>query len=125
MISSQKIVDILGECLLSESQVENTDNNIKPIHVDGITYNLKLHPEKVSEYSEDISKIINELPEEFKNGSSFLKLCHTKDGEKWTSLHRICEALMILGVATNKMKYCFPKEIWSKLPEGVPYIRIV
>jgi hypothetical protein len=125
MISSEKVSEIFGNCLFKDNEIIDGKPTVEPIYVEGITLNFGLHPERVNQYSEEIGKFISELPEPFKNGWSFLNLCQTKDGEQWTGIHKVCEELMVLGIATNKMKYCSPKEIEGKLPGGVPYIQVI
>lgn len=125
MISSEKVSEIFGDCLFKDNEIIDGKPVVEPIYVDGITLNFGLHPERVNQYSEEIGKFINELPETFKNGWSFLNLCQTKDGGQWTGIHKVCEELMVLGIATKKMQYCCPKEMWAVLPGGVPYIQVI
>lgn len=125
MISSTKVSEIFDSCLFKEDEIIDGKPIVEPIYVDGITSKFGLHPERVNQYAEEVGKFISELPETFKEGWTFLKLCETKDGEQWTGLHKVCEELMVLGIATNKMKYCSPKEFWGMLPGGLPYIQVI
>ena len=34
------------------------------------------------------------------------------------------EDLFCLGIAIGKVQYCLPRETWSLLPGGVPYLMI-
>lgn len=125
MISSEKVSEIFGNCLFKDDEIIDGKPIVEPIYVEGITLNFGLHPERVNQYSEEIAKFICELPETFKNGWSFLNLCETKDGEQWTGIQKVCEELMVLGIATKKMQYCCSKELWGALPGGVPYIQVI
>lgn len=125
MISSEKVSKIFKNCLFKDSEVIDGKPVIEPIYVEGIKCNFGLHPERVKEYSKDIESFINELPNEFKQGWSFLNLCRTKDGELWTGSHQVCEELMALGIASKNIQYCCPKDMWSILPGAMPYLQII
>jgi hypothetical protein len=119
MIDSNKVEELFLNCLFKEDEnVEDYD----PIIVEGIMATFGLHPDRVRAASDEIKSWLQELPEEFQKGWSFLNLCVTKDGQQWTGLHMICEQLMVLGMAIGKIKYCVPREMWSVLPGGMPYI---
>ena len=91
--------------------------------VDGITARYGLD---VSGKEEEIGDILAELPDEFQStkggGWSFLNACNDRDGNQWTGQHSVMEELFCLGIAAGKAKYLMPREMWSVLPGGVPYI---
>ena len=107
------------DCLFKEG--EDTTNHVK---VEGITSMFGLHPQRLEEKRELVTALLAELPEEFKEGYTFLNLCTTKDGEQWTGEHRVCEQLIVMAIGLNLMEYCMPREMWAVLPGGVPYIMI-
>lgn len=107
------------ECLFKEG--EDTTNHVK---VEGITSMFGLHPQRLEEKRELVKALLAELPEEFKEGYSFLSLCTTKNGELWTGEHGICEQLVVMAIGLDLMSYCMPRQIWSALPGGVPYVII-
>lgn len=84
--------------------------------------NFDLHPQRLEEQRELITALLTELPEEFKQGYTFLNLCTTKNGELWTGEHTVCEQLIVMAVGLDLMSYCFPREMWTVLPGGVPYV---
>jgi hypothetical protein len=67
-----------------------------------------------------------QLPDSFQKdsggGYSFLEACNNKDGNQWTGLHLRMEQLFSLGIATEQVSYCLPRENWSILPGGMPYL---
>ena len=67
------------------------------------------------------------MPKKFnKNDSggwSFLALCMDKNGEIWGE-HESVEELICLGIAIGMVGYSTPREMWSILPGGMPYIWI-
>ena len=116
---SELVSNAFIDCLFKED--EDTSNCVK---VPGLTSMYGFHPQRLEEKRELITAILAKLPSEFKEGWSFLKLCITKDGEQWTGMHRVCEQLVVMAIGLGLMNYCMPREIWSFLPGGVPYIEI-
>ena len=77
-----------------------------------------------------MTTLLAELPAEFKEGSSFLNLCITKDGKLWTSpympcMFEQCEQLAVMAIGLGLMEYCSLKKLWVFLPGGVPYLIII
>lgn len=107
------------DCLFKEG--EDTTNYVK---VEGITNMFGIHPERLEEKRELVAALLAKLPEEFKEGYTFLNFCITKDGEQWTGMHRICEQLIVMAIGLGLMEYCMPREMWAFLPGGVPYLII-
>lgn len=125
MISSQKVSEIFQDCLFTEREIIQGEPIVEPIYVESISVKFGLHPERVKKHAKEIENILNDLPETFKVGWSFMNLGRTKEGELWTVMHKVCEQLMVLGIASKKIRYCSPKETWPNLPGGVPYIQII
>jgi hypothetical protein len=67
--------------------------------------------------------MLGELDEKFfgDTGGGFLELCQTKDGHQWGE-HRDMEALCVLAIAASLGQWCAPRELWSVLPGGMPYV---
>lgn len=125
MISSTKVTEIFEDSLFKQEEVVNGKPIVEPIKADGITCTIGFHPERLNNHKKEIEELLDELPKEFKDGWSFLNLCQTNKWNTWTGNHQVCEQLMVLSLAVNKMSYCFPKEMWPILPGGVPYIQII
>ena len=72
-----------------------------------------------------IYEMLNQLPDNFKKesggGMTFLNACVDVNGIQWGE-HRSVEQLVVLGLAINKVRYCFPREFWDSMPGGMPYI---
>jgi len=98
------------------------------IEVEGVRSKFGFHPRRIKTHENQIIEFLQELPPQFHKNSgggwSFLNLCNTKDGEQWTGFHLRMEQLVCLGMAIGKMKYLLPKEVWSALPGGMPYVMI-
>jgi hypothetical protein len=127
MISAEKVMDILGDCFYKDEELINGVPTIPPIEVEGIITNVGLHPERVKKHEEEIISLLNELSEKFMKASgggyTFLNMCEDKYGNQWgEQMH--AEALMMLGMAINKVSYSLSRDFWTILPGSVPYITI-
>jgi len=113
---------ILENCLLKLDEVENST----PVEVDGVVNRYVFHAGRLKDNKEQIVACLQELPDEFTQagGGSFLNLCVDKHGNLWTGQHRLCEALLALGIAIGRARIPFPRKLWNICPGGVPYIVI-
>ena len=77
---------------------------------------------------DDLYSMLDELPDSFKEGGgggmSFLNGCMTKDDHQWGEQVHVAR-LISMGIACGFVKYCMPKEMWSILPGGVPYFKVL
>lgn len=94
----------------------------------GVIHKIGFLTEKLNTRKEDIKSMLSQLPKEFMEdgggGWSFLNMCNDKDGNQWTGLHKTMELLVALGNAIGCISFPMPKEMWSILPGGVPYISV-
>jgi hypothetical protein len=116
-LTPKNIEDVFKECLYSDK--ENTDNRIE---VQGISFKVGFHPERLKYQETTIDEFLEQLPDEFEEGWSFLNMCVDKSGNIWTGEHRFVELLVVLGIALGKLAFLFPREKWILLPGGMPYI---
>ena len=112
------------DCLLKEG--EDTTNCVR---IEGISDVFDLHSQRLEKKRNLVTTLLAELPAEFKEGSSFLNLCITKDGKLWTSpympcMFEQCEQLAVMAIGLGLMEYCSLKKLWVFLPGGVPYLII-
>jgi hypothetical protein len=99
----------------------------------GILHKANFATKRLDERKGEIAGMLAQLPTEFKSvsnggkgGWSFLNACQDCDGHQWTGLHLTMEQLVLLGLATGQVKYCFSdREIWAALPGGMPYFMVV
>jgi hypothetical protein len=95
------------------------------ILVEGIVNNFGFSQTAIDSHREEIAGLLNEMPPEFHKagggGWSFLNLCLDKHGNQWGE-HRNMEVLCCLGIAAGMAKWLLPREVWSALPGGVPYV---
>jgi hypothetical protein len=93
--------------------------------VKGILHDYAFHPQRVAGHRADIAALCDELAPQFHKshggGWSFLNLCVDKYGDQWGD-HINCEALLCLAMATQQGGYLMPRDMWSALPGGLPYV---
>ena len=124
-LTSKNVNDVFLRCLYDnkEEDVENA------IIVDGVIGKFGFNPINLIENTVNISKMLDCLPDNFKEtsggGWSFLNACIDKDGVQWTGEHRTVEKIVCLGIATGKAKYLLPKDMWNALPGGMPYFVVL
>lgn len=117
-LNDQRVEKVFLDCLFKEG--EDTTNHVK---AEGVERIVGFHPERLDSHKEEISTMLDELPDEFKKsgggGMSFLNACNDKHGNQWTGLHLRMEQLFQLGV--GKVECLTPRAMWSMLPGRVPY----
>lgn len=120
-LNSQIVHDTFLECLFREG--EPTEN---PKIGEAVKMKVGFNPERLKEKESLIEEILKELPIDFQKagggGMSFLNMCNDKDGNQWTGMHKTMDELVALGTATGKLSFLMPREMWSVLPGGMPYL---
>ena len=120
-LTSKNVNDTFKNCLFSDG--ENTENYVK---AESIEMTIGFHPERLQDNKGKISLMLNDLPDSFmKNkggGMSFLNMCQDKKDNQWTGSHETMDQLVALGLASNKMSYLMPREMWISFPGGMPYL---
>ncbi len=121
VLDPERVNAIFIDCLFRDG--EDTSNHIK---AEGIVSNVGFHPERLQSHRAEIEAMLDELPDKFKKsgggGWSFLNACNDKHGNLWTGLHLRMEQLFLLGIGIGKVQYQMPREMWSVLPGGMPYV---
>ncbi|MDP3729721.1 MAG: hypothetical protein Q8R26_03185 [bacterium] len=124
VLDPERVKAVFADCLFRDD--EDTSNHVK---AEGIVMNVGFHPERLQSHKAEIESMLDKLPNEFKKsgggGGSFLNACNDKHGNQWTDLHQRMEQLFQLGIGISKVQYCLPREMWSALPGGMPYLQVV
>ena len=122
-LTSENVNSIFTSCLYEDG--EATDNAIM---VEGIVSKFGFHPDRLKLHEKEIMELLLQLPKQFQQktggGWTFLNACMTESGTQWGE-HLNIEQLLTLGLATKKVKYLVPREMWSALPGGMPYFCIL
>lgn len=118
-LTPEAVEDLMRECLSPGDGKQVT----------GISRTFTFDETKIAENADLISELLHELPEEFMmsggGGWSFLNACNDKHGRQWTGFHAVMEALFCLGIAASKAKWLLPRDMWSVLPGGMPYVGVL
>ena len=89
-----------------------------------VSMTVGFHPGRLKSKEQLISEMLKDLPKEFQKeggGMSFLNMCQDKSGDQWAE-QKTADELVALGIASGKLSFLMPKEMWSSLPGGVPYL---
>lgn len=111
------------DCLFKENEIVDSKPIVDPVIGNGIMHNFGFHPQRLESYKQEIIDMLGELPESFKEGMTFLNMCTDKDDNQWGE-QLDCERLMALGNAIGKIEILVPRDLWSHLPGGVPYLKV-
>lgn len=125
-LTKNHVNEVFLHCLYSQDELPADGSPPSgAVLVEGIVRKFGLHPERLDEKRCEIREMLLELPTEFSEGGgwSFLKMCVDKNGHQWGE-HPDMEELLVLGIATKQAAYCMPRDMWSLLPGGVPYVAV-
>jgi len=114
-LTAQNVTDTLIACLYNEG--EPTHDAVK---AEGVMLRIGFNPTRLDQQKENIVSMVNDLPEEFKLGMSFLNACMTREGVQWGE-HRNVDELICLGQAVGAIQMLAPRWAWPMLPGGMPY----
>ncbi len=94
--------------------------------VEGFVNTFGVDVDKLEKDRDVVRGWITELPTEFLaesgGGWSALNLQQTKQGELWTGHQLMGESLYVLAASLGIAKVLLPREVWSALPGGMPYV---
>ena len=117
-LTTETVNDILARCL----HIPDSNQSSEVLHVEGYKNSFSFNVDSLHREQENIEALIAQLPSNFKDGWSFWDMFRTDSGHNWTTSLKSMEALMVLGIAINKLSYLLPKEAWWSLPGGAPYL---
>lgn len=122
-LTAKNVEDVLMDCLFEKGADTSTAKLI-----DGVMMKIGFDPLKLDKHRDDITSMLNELPEPFQSvhggGGSFLDACITKNEVQWAGDHRAVDILVTLGLAIHKVTFNAPRELWRNLPGGMPYFTV-
>lgn len=128
-LDPNRVEEVFVDCLFKTDEELKNASEDNTILVDGIMTNAGFFKLRVESHREEIIQMLNQLPDQFKQskggGWTFLNACEDKHGTLWTGDHQIVELLVLMGIAIDKVKFCFDKEFWEILPGSVPYIQVL
>lgn len=132
-LTAENVVATIKDCFYTAeelAELEKISGQRMPagaVHVDGVLLTkVGFCPERLERHREDVASMLSELPEQFFKGTgdSFSCAHFTRDGQWWGE-HRNVEALLLMAIGLKLAKFVFPRELWSTLPEGIPYFVVL
>jgi len=122
-LNANRVEEIFKNCLFQESEVPPKEVVLST----GIIQMVGFHPNRLKKHSDEISSMLDELPDTFRKtgGDSFVNSTLNKNGKQWTDLHQRMEQLMQLGFSIGQIRLPFQRELWGTLPGGVPFFEIL
>ncbi len=117
-LTAENVTAVFLDCLFRDG--EDTSN---PAFAEGIRNKFGFHRERLGSHKEEIKEMLSCLPEQFREGWSFLNACMTKDDVHWGEYHEV-EQLLVLGLASGQAML-MPREMWEVMPGGMPYFSVV
>lgn len=129
LISSVRVEEILLDCLFDSIEGDPPEGSY--VVGEGILNRYGFDPPKLEKHRAEVKQMLDNLPLPFHKpqskeggggGWSFLNACQDANDVQWTGLHRTMEMLFALGGALGYVKYPLPRDMWSALPGGMPYV---
>lgn len=106
---------------------ESTDEEKKRhFPIKGVRLHIGFHPDRLKRSTDRINDLIDCLPAEFFEGAgdSFLQACVDRSGTQWGE-HENIDQLLCLGLAIHRIHFLIPRELWSGLPGGMPFFKVM
>jgi len=122
LINSEEVTAMFKDCLFRDAEVNPPPTDF--VKTNGIAVNIEFHPTRLDSHKRRIGEIVGNLSKEFVEGGgwTFLNMCLDKNGNQWTSFHKVQDQLLCLAVGTNQGKILMA-EMASVMPGGVPYVQ--
>lgn len=121
----ENIAKTVQELFMSSLFPERPEDTSKAVLVDGIVTKFGFDPQRLEVNRAKVIEILDEMPANFHEhtggGWSFLNLCIDKNGVQWGG-HQSMEQLVTMAIGLGLAEYQLPREMWSVLPGGMPYV---
>lgn len=125
---AEQVDTLFRSCLFNDDEMEEgkPKPGLEPVIAEGIVMKVGFHPGRIVEAKPKVQALIaqivnNEFLKSKGGGMTFLNLCIDRTGQQWGE-HRTQEQLVTMAIANGLAGYCLPKDMWSVLPGGMPYV---
>jgi hypothetical protein len=122
---ADRVDEVIADCLYRPEEITEGKPPEDAVIVEGIVRKFAFHPGRLASHKDDVAAMCDELPDNFHKsaggGWTFLNLCMDKHGNQWGEQSN-GEALVALAIGTEQGGYALPRDMWSVLPGGVPYV---
>jgi hypothetical protein len=128
-LTSTNVQEVCKSCLFTESEIGENHGETPDgaVVVEGVVGGFGFHPERLEQQRENVRSMLACLPDEFRKskggGWTFLNACNTRAGNQWGE-HTDMNALFCLGIGLGLASFQLPREMWSVLPGGMPYVAV-
>ncbi len=128
-LTKENVSKLFVKCLFTEKEVEEatkageTVPTLEAVIVHGAVGSFGLHPERLKTVREEVVSLLQQLPEEFHEGTTFLNAVLTKDCTPWGE-QRNANELLVMGMGLGYVKEMLPKQFRHSLVGGVPYYQV-
>jgi hypothetical protein len=129
-LSVENVQEVVRDSLFRYDEAPRTEDG-RPrdpedaVIVEGVIGRFGFHPGRLESHRQDVTDMLRELPDTFKKrgggGMSFLNMCLTKTGHQWGEHHDM-DDLLCLAIGLKLGEIQVPREMWSALPGGFPYV---
>jgi hypothetical protein len=123
-LSPQAVMALWNACFWRQEEDRDEDR----LRVDGIITSAPFSQTRVTNHAAEIKRLLLELPDQFRRSSgggwTILNACTDRHGRFWTGEQVVVEQLVLLGLAAGLVTWMLPRDLWSILPGGMPYVRV-
>lgn len=127
-IDPEVVEAVFMDCLFRPEEVPDGKPPDDAVIAEGIMHRIGFNRARLESHREEVRDWLALLPNEFRKsdggGWTFLNACHQSDGTQWTGLHQRMEQLFTLGIGLGLAKWQMPRETWTVLPGGMPFVQI-
>ncbi len=129
LIDADEIDEIFMDCMYHRGEADpDGPTPAEAKRAEGILADYGFHPVRLESHRARITEFLTCLPDEFQEagggGMSFVNACVDINDTQWGE-HMNMERLFALGMALDLVISIFPRRLWSALPGGMPYYKVL
>lgn len=123
-LTADRLRSVWGRCVRNENPT-----NPRLTTVAAWMFKHTLSIRRLQEHREEIIRMLLSLHDDFRadsrgGGGSVVMAMVRGNGKRWTDDPKDVEKLIALGLGVGLLTFPAPREQWSRLPGGLPYIRV-
>ena len=118
-LTAENVEAVFMDCLFGDEE----PGRDSAVIVDAIQGKFGFHPGRLAANAPKIRAMLDELPDGFSQGWSFLNACQHRGGRHWGE-HRNVEQLLTLGIAAGHAVWLGSRELWVHFPGRLPYVMV-
>jgi hypothetical protein len=118
-LNSKNVSAVFAECLVRGHDADY-------IKIEGVKMGAAFNTQRLEQKKAEIVEMLECLPNEFRitggGGWTFLNMCLDNEGNQWCDLHATMDELVCLGIGIGKLNFQLPRDMWSSLQGGMPFL---